>query len=300
MDAKNDLLLIIFVLIVLFSAWLATGGPERASSRDPFISSPAPLGSGQTYGATTSRSFFSFISIPSVTLGGGGGSGGVISGGTYAPARGNVRINGVYRSFSGKPEQEYVMVYANEGPVDITGWKLRSVISGKGATIGQAAKLPYSAQVNIESRVVLASGETAYITTGRSPIGTSFRTNTCTGYFEQFQDFTPALPRQCPAPEDELDFYAQVLPDICINFIEGLPRCEMEIAPPVDLPPVCNQFLTERLNYNTCVQNHKNDRDFYGRDWRLFLGRNEVLWKERRESIILLDAIDNIVDTYSY
>ena len=49
----KDFLGFIFFLILLFIAWIISGGPQRAlqtgSANNKFIDSAAPLGTGQTY-----------------------------------------------------------------------------------------------------------------------------------------------------------------------------------------------------------------------------------------------------------
>jgi hypothetical protein len=45
---------------------------------------------------------------------------------------------------------------------------------------------------------------------------------------------------------------------------------------------------------------HKNDEDFYDDEWRIYLGRGEELWKNRRETIILKDQAGKIIKEVSY
>jgi len=294
-DPWSDLLFFLFILLVLGIAWLVAGGPSRLSSGDPFLSPPPPLGTGETY--TAPGGF-----LPFITGGGGGGESESVpkTPGATSPEAGHASLS-IPSPYATEPNDEYLWLRAVGGSLNITGWRLKSAATGKEAVIGRGAALPYSAQVNIESDIVLRPGEEALITTGRSPIGVSFRLNKCTGYFEQFQDFTPPLRQECPAPREELTLIGpRNLSDFCINYIEGLPSCAMDIAPAVGLPPECVAFITEKINYNQCVANHKSDADFAGSEWRVFLGRTEELWKERRETIELYDRAGNLVTTITY
>jgi len=150
----------------------------------------------------------------------------------------------------------------------------------------------------------LSPGEKAIIVTGRSPKGVSFRLNICTGYFSQFQNFTPSLPKQCPLQRDE-DYPTgpNGVTDICIDYLESIGRCETNVG---SLPlllasdPVCQEYISLNVHYGGCVNIHKNDSDFYKSEWRIFLGRGNALWKDRRETILLVDEEGKTVDSMSY
>ena len=113
--------------------------------------------------------------------------------GISSPYEGMVSIRG------GRPKErfaqtEYLELVANRRnkiDVPITGWVLESVVTGQRATIGKAVNLPRSGAVNTEFPLLLPPGDTVNVTTGRSPVGVSFRVNKCVGYFEQFQNFSP-------------------------------------------------------------------------------------------------------------
>ena len=40
----------------------------------------------------------------------------------------------------------------------------------------------------------------------------------------------------------------------------------------------CKDYALEKINYNSCVEAHKNDSDFYTNEWRVFLGQETPLW----------------------
>ncbi|OHA18882.1 MAG: hypothetical protein A2836_00630 [Candidatus Taylorbacteria bacterium RIFCSPHIGHO2_01_FULL_45_63] len=204
---------------------------------------------------------------------------------------------------------EYVTLVAdrdNTEKILLSGMELRSPITGKGAKIGNGVYLPYQSQLNTSQPIFLSPGETAYIATGRSPIGISFRLNKCTGFYEQFQDFVPGLQQECPAISDygvesvTVD-NPNALNDACIDYIRSFQRCAVPVNPyPKEIDRECQIFIEKRAAYNYCVSSYKNTADFYKPEWRIFLGRTELLWKDRRELIKLLDQNGKTVATYTY
>lgn len=326
MQARNDLLLIIAIVVILGIVWAVTGGPQRLISRQgPFLRPPAPLGSGEAYGRGI------FFREPSGT-----DSGSIPTDERSIEReikRAQEELNRIQEelqeakrredasAYEGKvviekrttgpkaktPEEEYVVLSAsrrNDESVLITGWKLESLVTKKRITIGGATSLYISGIVNSEPAVHLAAGEEAFISTGRSPVGASFRVNKCTGYFEQFQDFTPRLRRECPTPKDEIAASSIAFTPTnssCFDLVERMQRCIMSTSAfPIGTSNECSNFITETINYTGCVREHRDDTGFSGNEWRMFLGRSEELWKEKREIIQLLDREGKIVDTFTY
>jgi hypothetical protein len=291
-DARKELMWVIFLLIFLAIAWYVSGGYSRYSpvGSGPFLKSPTETHQEELRKQTEQ----------------------VISGGGASEETAKQQTNeSVYKyeaelsvgsgAKKSNLQEEYVEIRAslkNTKPLLISEWFLKGK-KGLDIKLGKGAYLPYSAQVNLQEPIFLQPGEKAIVVTGVSPIGTSFRLNKCTGYFEQFQDFIPSLPKQCPYPEDE-DLPAN-LNDNCLDYIEKLPRCEAHIkAIPPGLSASCQNYINEKINYNTCVEIHKNDSDFYKLEWRIYLGRSEELWKNKRETITLYDENGKIVDWRAY
>ncbi len=186
----------------------------------------------------------------------------------------------------------------NKKPLPISGWTLEGK-TRLDLEIGNASPLPYSGRLNREYPVLLKPGEKAVVITGKSPIGVSFRLNKCSGYLGQFQDFEPYIPKECPRAIDE-DIPAN-LDDSCLDYLERLPRCEIPgNLSETPLSPACREYLGRKINYNACVDAHKNNPDFYKPEWRIYLGRSARLWKAERETIILHDGNGKIIDWKSY
>lgn len=227
-----------------------------------------------------------------------------------SPVRGKIWISSVHRSTDS--QKEYLILSTSKDlptGTDITGMTIKSVVTGAIVQIGKGVGLPLLNVVNSPTNVYIASGQKIYINTGSSPLGYSFKTNLCAGYFEQFQNFTPALTQSCPllktesrpAPPNQLQ-------DACLDYIDRVPKCTIITALPKSTAEALNQeqqyrcltFIQNKTGYQNCFSIHRNDASFSGTEWRLFLSRTQPLWKSKREVIWLLDQQGNFVSQYSY
>jgi hypothetical protein len=196
------------------------------------------------------------------------------------------------------PRDEYVTLHlASDAPsrVLITGMQIKSAPTGRGSTLPRAVYRPDFGRINYDDPVYLQPGDTAYITTGTSPVGYSFRVNKCTGYFNQSASFNPPLPYECPRASDEdLPTIGANYRNACLNYIESIGTCTMPLNDvPNDLGPECSSYVATKINYNTCVENHKLDADFYKPEWRLYLKQPENLWQNQRELVKVIDLSGN-------
>lgn len=316
---EHDAWFFVGIFAFIFVIWIATGGPLRPLSfAGPRLSLPSPLDGG-TYLSFPRAPFgvgASNVSLPGSSGGGGalGGSDsplptftGGIGFGEPSPYRGLVSMSH-YVSGAGSPDpkNEYVelRIAQNAGtPITISGWTFSSDATGKASIIPKGTEVPSSGVINATQDIVLRPGERALVSSGQSPIGASFRENKCIGYFGTFQNFYPQLPQNCPVPSDELaSFYgASYLRDAaCIDYVKPLPRCQIAISPPAGASNACQNFLTKYLHYNGCMDAHRNDADFNGNTWRIYLGRTSSMWRPRHELVKLLDAQGKTVDAFSY
>lgn len=217
------------------------------------------------------------------------------------------RISGIRQS---DPSKEYLTISTNlekTETVKITGWYLKSEKTGYYAVIGKAALLPFPF-TKVESDVVLQQKDRVYVVKGFSPIGISFRTNKCTGFFEENRKFTPRLPLQCPRPSTEnLPTFSKDYDreDECIALIRRIPRCTTKGNEYIrDLPDTvtgsCKTYIRTQINYNSCVANHFDDTDFPGNEYRVYLNKFGPLWREKDERINLHDQNGLIVDSISF
>lgn len=321
MGEMHDAWFFIGVFVFIFLIWVATGGPlHPLSFTGPRLSLPGVLGGGTylslpraPYGVGGSNvvlpgssngqnvpgsSYNSGTSIPTIT-----GS----TFGTPSPYRGLVSINHyVSGANSSDPGNEYVQISVAQGavvPINLSGWILRSEASGSSVIVPKGTEVPISGTINEAEDIILTPGERAIVISGRSPIGASFRENKCIGYFSTFQHFSPPLPQNCPVPSDELiSFYgADYIRDAsCIDYVDKLSRCQVQLSPPPTISGACQSFVIKYFNYNGCVDAHKNDVDFSGDTWRIYLGRTTPMWRTKHEVVKLIDSSGKTVDAFSY
>ncbi|MFZ2523491.1 MAG: hypothetical protein WAW92_03865 [Minisyncoccia bacterium] len=217
---------------------------------------------------------------------------------------GNVSISNI--SISSNPAYEYVQIQTTGNAstsIPITGWTLKSLSSGQSVSIPKATYLFFADSQNVEDNIVLGANEKVILITGYSPNGASFRINKCSGYLSQFQTFRPSLPYTCPAPRNEdLSSIPKTLNnDDCFDHIYGMPSCRIQTETiPANWSYECTNFIYSKINYPSCINIHKKDKDFYKGDWRIYLKRNARLWKESREKIVLYDSEGKPVSEYEY
>ena len=332
---QSEFLFFVAMMVFFFVLWLAGGGPSKPISwSGPFITPVTNVGqtqvgygeggqwvrginvTGSLPGASyeEARSGLSHIEYQLNDLQIEAKKQALFS--TPSPLRGQVRITG--GSFSTtNPDQEYLTVEvsssANE-PVTITGWRLVSIATDKGATIGGGTRLSRVGTVNSTEPIRLYPGERAYVVTGESPIGGSFAENMCTGYLENSQSFYPSLSRRCPSPSDEFDRFFSGNPykdNGCYTLMRETSSCTTPDERS-GLSASCLSLIDSRLTYNGCVASHRYDSRFETEVWRIYLGRTEItrqddstrrygeLWKSSRDGIKLLDENGLTVDLYTY
>lgn len=276
MNAKNDFIFVVFVIVMLWLAWYFTGGPTSEKARGGSFLRPPVFNAGTTTNKENKHSslFGAEVLISNVT-------GAKESGANH----------------------EYIELAANVNNKDsvyVSEWSIKNS-TGKTATIGKAVPLPYSARTNTETPLFLAPGERIVVHTGRSPIGVSFKVNSCTGYLEQFQMFSPHLSDMCPDNSADARLANDTLDEQCISYIRSLPSCSIYTGfLPGNLPPVCTAHIRDNINYNSCVNLHKNDSNFYKPEWRIFLGENDSFWNDTSDLVRLYDQSGHLVDSISY
>lgn len=316
---EHDAWFFVGVFVFIFIIWIAIGGPTHPIAfTGPTLAEPGALGGG-TYLSLPQAPFGignSNISLPGSSNGQSipGISGTLppplIAGSSFgnpSPYYGVISMNHYVSSpGSSNPTNEYIQIsdaQSNGVPVDISGWILQSAATGASVVIPKGTSVPMSGIVNAAQDIVLTPGTQALVISGQSPIGASFQENKCIGYFSNFQTFSPSLPQNCPAPQDELASHYgpdYIRDNACIQYVNNLSRCQAVLTPPVGATSNCEDFLLKYFNYNGCVDTHKNDQDFLGNTWRIYLGRTTSMWRSRYEVVKLLDAQGRTVDAFSY
>lgn len=326
-SAKGDFLVVLLLIVALGVAWVWTGGPARAiSHRGGFFSAPWPIGTGgEAYDIPTvplTRSPSGNVdpsdeapvkvesarekktNLLNYFLGYRPGVGPTTDP-AVSPYASYVRLE---KSKAGEsdPKKEYVTIRVlstAKQSVTLTGWKLQSTATSLSVVIGPSAELPFLGDINYESPIVAGPKSVVVVTTGSSPNGASFRLNKCTGYFEQFQDFAPTLPKECPKPKDEMLLYPEKTASnqVCADYIGNIAQCTLVLASiPGNVGNNCQSFIQENLSYNGCIMKHKNEPDFYKDEWRVYLKRSQELWKNNHDRILLLDENGKLVSAVNY
>jgi len=224
--------------------------------------------------------------------------------GTPSPYRDYIELR-IGDVWSTDPNTEYLVLRMKDlqrSPLSISDWYLESYVTKKRAGIPQGDRILERWRAPQFDDITLMPGEEALLITSHSPIRTSFRENTCTGYLNQVADFFPFLSNRCTSPSTELTSSKLVRldDDACYTFITQLNSCT---TPNEDDVPRgrCTLFVENTFNYNSCIINHKN-KPFFTRDgyWYIYLQQNNELWRNEREIIRLLDEYDRVVAVLEY
>ena len=184
----SDIWLFIGVFVGLFILWVVTGGPSRPLSwAGPFLNAPAPLGSGKAYflpgaGFTSGGTGFTIgTSNAHITV---SNSSGAVAITNPSPYRGKIYFQSPPAAAeTANPNSEYVGIAVAatvSAPIDIMGWRL--VSANTNAPLPSGTLIPEPSGQNRIEDIVLHGGDTAFVTSGNSPIGISYRDNECTPY----------------------------------------------------------------------------------------------------------------------
>lgn len=317
------------------SATIKATSEQRASSTGGWFSFMFPgIQSGTSPNATSTTSS-SKVNKGTVTYGGGGSTSGANSGATNPsgnisnrpnknvdtkiyygedklpgplikePDKVTIQSVAYSSDLSGKSGKEYITIIApstNKEKILITGMLFKSRMTGNQVDIREGVKVYYANTVNSVEPIYLYPGEIAYVITGRSPIGYSFKVNKCIGYLnDDRQDFIVSLSSSCPRVIDyPLPARPNQFDDKCLDFLKSIGSCKTIGKIPAGLQTNCQNFAVERANYSRCVTDFSNDQNFLGADWRIYLARDDASWKTRREIIDLIDQKGNTISTFSY
>lgn len=299
----RDFIFFLGIIVVLFAVWVGSGGPSRPISfAGPYL---RPIGdtatTAQAYGDP--NQYQSIQGTSWIPWTGGTGT-------TNIPAADSSEYRDLVtlsRDTSGAmnsdEDEEYVVVQASmrlSESVSTAGWRLVSKESGKGVNFPAGSEVARSGRVNQLGAIVLRPGDQAVVTTGRSPVGVSFRENLCTGYLAERQAFSPQLMSMCPSGSQEFARYGEDEDEDCLSYVRSLPQCRTDVSYLSRPSNSCQAWVDDHLNYNGCIDGHANDQGFLLPTWRVYLGARDELWRSSRETILLLDARGKVIDALSY
>ncbi len=325
---EHDAWFFIGVFAFIFIIWIASGGPLRSPAINTpplpsFTASTSTFGGSRTYLQLPQSPYGvgnQVVCLPGSTDCSGTGVSGTsastpvpsgVPGVTFSPPspyRNIVSINNyVANASSSDPSTEYVQIRVAQdasAAVDITHWVLQSGATGNAEIIPKGTQVPTSGVVNATDDIVLQPGDSAIIVSGESPVGASFRENKCIGYFSGFQIFSPSLPQNCPSASSELSslYGTPYIHDpSCIDYTNSLSRCQTAVATQSsNLSLTCQDFLENYINYNGCLNTHRNDSDFNGTVWHIYLGRKTSMWRSKYDVVELLDDRGKTVTSFNY
>ena len=193
---------------------------------------------------------------------------------------------------SGIFDEYLVLERISGGPIDATGWTLENGL-GQSFRIPQGHSLPSITPITED--IILPQSGRIVIHTSSNPIAMNFRENMCTGYFSEFYPFNPPLRNNCPLPSSS-DFSSQGLSQDCIQYVQNQPACKT-VSPasiPSHIGALCSSYVANTLNYGGCVRLHRNDSNFYGNTWQVFLNssvpfitsQSKIVVKDKNKKII--------------
>ncbi len=216
-------------------------------------------------------------------------------------------------SNAGSAQEEYLYIVAspsNKEAIKISGLVFQSILTRKAALVPKGAEYFLLGSANSIKDIYLNPGEAAIVYSGKSPLGVSFRENKCMGYLNKVYDFYPPLPDGlCPSAREILPSTVENINkygDSCIDATLSLSRCEYFLSDNEFYDKVskeCKSFLQDNLNYNACVAREKEKSDFFpfnASTWRIYLGRDSKIWKDKYEAIKLIDKEGKTIDYISY
>ncbi len=216
-----------------------------------------------------------------------------------SPHYGDVEIYDVFYDEGNFKDDYLVLRNRSDEPVNIDNWTIKT--KNETVTIPQAIhKLKHPISANTPTDIVLAPDNEIIISLNISPQGENFRTNKCTGYLDQYEQFYPSLDEDCPE-FDESEY--SHLKTACRSFIEDLDECEIPNYTDnyeVSYDNTCVAFLNEQFNYEYCYNDHYLEVDFFGDKWRVFLGKSYDILDNESDTVILRDGDGLVVWEYEY
>ena len=314
----------IFVIIGLIILWLIQGGASAVARTASGLGSPLSFifGGGNPFGSlqlpwqpemTRGPDISQFADQADQLLAGDTGdiyqsdrTTQILSYGTPSPYVGSIRLA------RGAPEesdssQEFLKLdasYALAAPVVVSGWSVQSALTGARVYLPEGATPFIMGVINTVGAVSLASGDSAIITSGVSPVGVSFKENLCSGYLNELRNFTPELSSDCPAPRDALPETPDTLRNYggaCFDYVASLPHCRFPGTNlPGNLSSACRSFVVNTYSYNGCVNVYRAKSDFELPTWRIYLNHTAELWSNSHDIIRLLDGESRTVDVLTY
>jgi hypothetical protein len=229
-----------------------------------------------------------------ISAGYGSGSDKTISQQTLKP----VRIASVSPKSYGSPNYSTVNL-SIDSDADLTGWKIKSKTDY--FIIPQAYQY-YSGTGSSLANIKPKKGERVAIYSHTGAIIPGFSINKCMGYLTKSANFTPSFYASCPSEpiKNIADYSSQ-----CQDYVRFLSSCPTNVSNPPIRPDdfQCLDYL-KKLNYQSCLELHRTDADFYSGEWRIWLGdsfgNSKLIFDLSHDKVGLYDLSGKLVDEYVY
>lgn len=207
--------------------------------------------------------------------------------------KGRISIYSVYRS--GRGEISLSAAYSQNGSIDITGWKIKSLQRGE-TIIGKGLALPQFS--SFLSDVRINSGHSVKIIAGTSPLLSDFQINGCFGWLNGVYNIDSSL-NYCPLVQLS-DLTGFGLDSACQDLILNSGSCRAPADTVLNsYSRECRLWVEQNLNYNACVKKHMTESDFY-KGWQIYTGNNNLFFDPLHDRLELRDQAGLLVDSYEY
>lgn len=177
--------------------------------------------------------------------------------------------------------------------IDVTNWTIKS--NSNSEKIPTAINLYDPSGFTAPTDILMQSGQTLNIYSNTSSF--NLRLNKCSGYLQNDEHFTPALPLDCPYPsQSDISSFT----GSCQQYIYSLYSCALPDMNNMSIPQTdynCRNYL-ENLNYAGCYKQYSNSSDFLSNEWRVWTGANIV--SSLHDTVSLFDRNGLLVDLRVY
>ena len=185
--------------------------------------------------------------------------------------------------------------------IDIRGWSVEGNLNVRILIPGAVGDYIPSGLVS-DNNLLLNKSETVSFYSNYSPIGVGLKLNECTGYLNNTAKFIPELPRNCPAIYDKSEIIN--FSGTCQNLITSVRSCGVPTSDQINSVPKpdesqCRSILTGRTNYQSCYNRHRNDINFFAKEWRVWI-QSAMNFDSGHDRLLLLDKDGFLVDEYVY
>lgn len=144
-ESKKIIEQFILWMVILWFLWFIGGGPSRQTGNEkPFLKPIAPLNTGKDFGDIPNLPDFGNKSV-------------TIKDEADDTSYSNAKIS-LVQNGDGRDYLEVSVPFSSKGPVNITGWQIKSSIKEDGYVVGEGTKIFYQGKVNESKPIYLYPG----------------------------------------------------------------------------------------------------------------------------------------------